>query len=450
MKVTFFGGAKSVTGANHLLEIGGKRILIDCGMQQGGKEETLWNYNDFPYDPASIDYLFLTHAHIDHIGRVPKLVREGFKGKIIATAPTIDLAKLSLVDSAGIIAREAEQFGKEPFFNMDDVQATDKYYVKHNYFDDLDLGNGIKVEILNAGHVLGSAMFRFEHEGTSITFTGDLGNDPSPLIPPSSFIEQTDYLVMESVYGNRNHDPSNIGSKLLKEIALETIERGGVLLIPSFSLERSQIVLYYLNNLIESNELPEIPVFLDSPLAIKMTEVFRKHVHYFKDEVKRQIMGGDDIFDFPKLTFTETVDDSKAIANAKSPKIIIAGNGMSTAGRILHHEKFFLSGEKNTLLVVGYQAQGSIARQIMDGAKTVKIHHKEVKAKAHLHEITAFSAHADQRQLRNFVHNKVKTKPKGVFIVQGDEEAAVSLGSKLEEDGFEVTIPEEGQSVDLF
>jgi metallo-beta-lactamase family protein len=449
MKVTFYGGAKSVTGANHLLEIGGKRILIDCGMQQGSKEATLWNYNDFKYDPKTIDYLFLTHAHIDHIGRVPKLVRDGFQGKIIATGPTIDLAKLSLSDSAGIIARESTRLGKEPFFVMDDVIKAQKQYVKHNYHDKMDLGNGVQLEILNAGHVLGSAMFRFEHEGKSITFTGDLGNDPSPLIPPSSIVKQTDYLVIESVYGNRNHDPSNIGSKLIKEIVLETIERGGVLMIPTFSLERSQVILYYLNNLIESGEVPEIPVFLDSPLAIKMTEIFRKNVQYFRDDVKKQIMGGDDIFDFPKLTFTESVDDSKAIASVKSPKIILAGNGMSTAGRILHHEKFFLGGAKNTLLVVGYQAQGSIARQIMDGAKTVRIHHKDVKANAHVHEITAFSAHADQRQLRHFVNSKVKNKPTKVFIVQGEEEPATALGEKLTEDGFDVVIPSEGDSVEL-
>lgn len=449
MKLYFHGGAKSVTGANHLLEVNGKKILVDCGMQQGSLEDSKWNYEDFPYDPAIIDYLFLTHAHIDHVGRVPKLVKDGFKGKIIATAPTIDLAKLSLVDSANIIKYEAEKLKLEPFFDMEDVQRAEKYYVKHNYNEEFSLGDGVNVEILNAGHVLGSAMFRFSANGKSITFTGDLGNDPSPLIPPSSFVDQTDYLVMESVYGNRNHDPSNIGSKLLKEIVLETIERGGTLMIPSFSLERSQIVLYYLNNMIENNEIPSIPVFLDSPLAIKMTEVFRKHVHYFKDEVKRQVMGGDDIFEFPKLTFSESVDNSKFIQKVKPPKIVIAGNGMSTAGRILYHEMDYLGNAKNTLLVVGYQSQGSVARQIREGSQTVRIHKKEIKVKAHLHEITAFSAHADQRQLRDFVNNKVKNKPNKVFLVQGEEEAAVSLSEKLIEDGHDVSIPSLGDSVDL-
>ncbi len=448
MKLTFHGGAKSVTGANHLLEVNGLKILVDCGMQQGSEQEEAWNYTDFKYDPATIDYLFLTHAHIDHIGRVPKLVRDGFKGKIIATGPTIDLAKISLIDSAGIIQRESEKKELEPFFTMDDVLKAEKYYTKHNYHDDLDLGSGVKVKIYNAGHVLGSSMYKFEADGKSILFTGDLGNDPSPLIRPSEIIGQVDYLVMESVYGDRKHDPSHIGSKLLKEIVLETIERKGTLMIPSFSLERSQIVLFYLNNMIESGEIPEIPVFLDSPLAIKMTEVFRKHKQYFNDEVKAQVNSGDDIFEFPKLTFTETVDQSKAIASVKSPKIVIAGNGMSTAGRILHHEKMYLPDAKNTLLIVGYQAQGSIGRQMREG-KPVKIHGKVIPARAHLHEITAFSAHADKTQLRAFALEHIKQHPKKVFIVQGDEEAAESLSKDLTEAGLDTIVPNLGDSFDL-
>lgn len=449
MKVTFYGGAKSVTGANHLLEIGGKRILVDCGMQQGTEEDELWNYEDFAYDPASIDYLFLTHAHIDHVGRVPKLVRDGFKGKIIGTGPTIDLAKLNLVDSANIVRRDSEKRERDPFFTMEDVERTDKFYVKHNYHDKINLGDGIEVEIFNAGHVLGSSMFKFSGEGKTILFTGDLGNDPSPLIRPSEDVDNVDFLVMESVYGDRNHDPSNIGSRLLKEIVLETIERGGTLMIPSFSLERSQIVLFYLNNMIEGKEIPEIPVFLDSPLAIKMTEVFRKHEQYFKDDVKKQVMSGDDIFDFPKLSFTKSVDDSKAIAGVPAPKIVIAGNGMSTAGRILHHEKQYLPDPKNTLLIVGYQTAGSVGRKMRDGEDHVKIHGKMIPARAHLHEITAFSAHADKRQLREFALKRMTSQPKKVFIVQGDEEAAQSLSEDLQSAGLETVVPQLGESFEL-
>ncbi len=441
MKLTFFAGAKTVTGANYLLEIGSKKVLIDCGMLQGVDFVETFNYQPFPYDPASIDYVFLTHAHIDHVGRVPKLVREGFKGKIIATAPTVELAKLALRDSVHIIEQESRELEKDPYYTMDDVQKTDKFWVKHNYHEVIDLGEGLSVQLLSAGHVLGSTMYRFVNEQTSVTFTGDLGNDPSPLIGPAEDISETDYLVMEAVYGDRDHDPAKIGSKLLKEIIEETIGRGGTLLIPSFALERTQVLLYYLNNMIEQGKIPQVPVFVDSPLAIKMTNVFSKQIQYFRKELVTQVNGGDKIFEFPGLRFTETVEESKAINNHKGPKIIIAGNGMSTAGRILHHEKFNLSDPKNTVLIVGYQVKNSLGRQLLDGKKKVRIHRKEVEVRADVHQITAFSAHADKRQLIDFVTQKVHNKPKRIFIVQGEENAAEHLAFELDQRGYNAYVP---------
>lgn len=449
MKLTFFGGTRSVTGGNHLLEHNGVKILIDCGMLQGEKFVEDFNYQPFPYDPAEIDYLFVTHAHIDHIGRIPKLVRDGFKGKIIATGPTIDLAQISLRDSVRIVAREAQDLGLEPFFTMDDVEATDKYFTKQNYNDVIKLKGGGQLEIFNGGHVLGSAIFKITYDGTSVTFLGDLGNNPSPLMPAPQKIGKTDYVVTDSVYGDRTHDPAKIGSKLLKEVIEETISRGGTLMIPSFALERTQILLFYINNMVEAGEIPSVPIFIDSPLASKMTDIYRKSTQYFKREVQKQIRGGDDIFEFPNLEFTIEKEESKAIANHKGPKIIIAGNGMSTAGRILFHEKVYLANEKNTVLIVGYQVEGSLGRQLLDKKSEVKIMKKVVPVRAHVHQISAFSAHADNPQLRHFMKENIENKPKKIFVIQGGENAAEQLASDLREDGFDAYAPIYKESFEL-
>lgn len=448
MKLTFFGGAKSVTGANYLLEHNGVRMLIDCGMFQGIEYVEQINYEDFPYDPVSIDYLFLTHGHIDHIGRVPKLVRDGFKGKIIATDATIDLGRLSLRDSARIIAQEARRFRRTPFFTIDDVEDCDHYFEKHHYEDVIELGPGMKVQLFSAGHVLGSTMYKFTLDGKIISFTGDIGNTPAPLIGPPDILGRTDYLVMESAYGDRSHAPAKIGAALLKEVIVETIKRGGTALIPSFALERTQILLYYINNMIENKEIPQIPIFVDSPLAIRITEVYKEYQHYFKTTVKDQIQSGDQIFDFPGLTLTDTVEQSKAINNAVGPKVIIAGNGMSTAGRILHHEKKYLSDPKNTVIIVGYQVKGSLGRALLDKQKIVKIYDKMVKNKADIHQISSFSAHADNPQLKTFVLENCEVTEK-IFIVQGEENAAEQLAFELDELGYDAYAPNYRESFDL-
>lgn len=450
MKLTFFGGAKSVTGGNYLLEHEGLKILVDCGMFQGLDYVDNINYEDFPYDPSEIDYLFVTHGHIDHIGRIPKLVRDGFHGKIIATEPTIDLAYVSLTDSTRIIAEEAERLGKdEPFFTQPDVDATRKYYEKHTYGDKIKLGGKASAEIFSAGHVLGSAMYKFTFGSKTISFTGDLGNSPAPLIGPPDVLGHTDYLVIESAYGDRTHEPANIGAKLLQEVVVETINRGGVLMIPSFALERTQILLFYLNNMINEKLIPETPIFVDSPLAQKMTKIYQKYNHYFKKDVQTQISKGDDIFDFPGLKMTGSVRESKSIKDVEGPKIIIAGNGMSTAGRILHHELRYLSDKKNTMLIVGYQVKNSVGRQILDGKNLVRIHKKTVKVKADVHQISAFSAHADNPQLISFVENNIENRPKKIFVVQGEENAAWQLAQDLNDRGFEALAPDYKDSFEL-
>lgn len=450
MKLTFFGGAKSVTGANYLLEHDGLRILVDCGMLQGEHYVESFNYEEFPYDPATIDFLFITHGHIDHIGRIPKLVRDGFKGRIIATEPTIELAKLSLKDSLKIISEEARHIGKEPFFMLPDLEAAEQYYESHRYGESIDLNGKGKVEIYSAGHVLGSAMYRFHLGGKTIVFTGDLGNKPAPLIGPPDVIAGTDYLVIESAYGDREHPPAKLGTRLLQEVVIETIQRGGTLIIPSFALERTQIVLFHLNNFIENKIIPSVPVFVDSPLAIAITQVYKRFENYFKPDVQSQIRSGDQIFDFPRLEFTKTPEESKAINKVKGPKIIIAGNGMSTGGRILFHEMRYLPEEKNTILLVGYQVAHSLGRQILDRKKVVHIYGKEIEVKADVHQISSFSAHADNPQLISFVENNLGgSKPKQIFVVQGEENAAWQLAQDLNDRGFTARAPDYKDSVEL-
>ena len=449
MKVTFFGGSKTVTGANYLIEYDGAKLLVDCGMLQGVDFVEHLNYDPFPFDPATIDYLFVTHSHIDHVGRVPKLVRDGFRGKIVCTAPSADLAKLSLRDSVQIIAQEARLRGKPPFFTMADVQASDQYFEPHNYFETIKLPGGANVKILSAGHVLGSAMYTFEIEGKILTFTGDLGNAPAPLIGPPDHVGPTDYLVIESAYGDRKHPPQQAGMERLREIVEQTIKRGGTLLIPSFALERTQIVLFHLNNLVESGAIPAIPVYVDSPLAINITKVYRKYESYFKSDIQSQIAHGDQIFDFPMLRMSSSQDESKAINRVKGPKIIIAGNGMSTGGRILFHEMRYLSNPNNTILLVGYQVQNSLGRQILDRKDYIHIFGKKIELRAHVEQISSFSAHADNPQLIHFVTNNITNQPREIFVVQGEETAAEQLAFDLSELGYKAYAPHYNESFTL-
>lgn len=449
MKLYFLGGAKSVTGANYLLEYSGGRILIDCGMLQGGDFVEDVNYEPFPYDPSIIDYLFITHSHIDHVGRVPKLIRDGFKGKIICTRPSVELAMLSLHDSVRIIAQEARLRGRAPFFTLPDVEAMEQHFVPQDYFDKISLPGGASVTVLSAGHVLGSAMYRFDIDGKVITFTGDLGNAPAPLIGPPDHVGATDYLVIESAYGDRKHPPLQEGMERLKEIVKATIKRNGTLLIPSFALERTQIVLFHLNNLVESGTIPAIPVYVDSPLAIGITKVYRKFESYFKQGIQSQIASGDKIFDFPMLRMSATRDDSKAINNVKGAKIIIAGNGMSTGGRILYHEMRYLSNPNNAILLVGYQVQNSLGRQILDRKNFIHILGKKIEVRAHVEQISSFSAHADNPQLIKFVTNNITNMPKQIFVVQGEENAAEQLAFDLDELGYDAYAPHYKEVFDL-
>lgn len=453
MKLTFYGGAKTVTGANYVLECGKSKVMVDCGIFQGSSELDFLNTEEFQYDVKSISHVFITHSHQDHCGRIPKLVKEGFTGQIISTAPTKDMMIVALEDSARLIERSAEESGWPPIYKSIDVKNSAKLMKGYKYGDFIKISPNISVQILNAGHILGSAMYQFTlKDGKKtrvVTFTGDLGNHPSPLLPKHSPIDFTDYLIIESAYGDRNHESPVEGKAILKKIIKDTIWQKGVLIIPSFAIERTQVLLKEINDLVESKELPKFPIFIDSPLAIKMTRIYQKYTGFFNQNIKHIIKSGDDIFDFPGLQFTENKNESKEINNVRSPKVIIAGSGMSTGGRILYHEKLYLPSSKNTILFVGYQVYGTLGRKIFEGEPVVNIMGQPVRVKAQIRAIGGYSAHADQRQLINFV-DEIKEKPKHVYIVQGEYKASFTLKKKIiSQLGVDAHVPKFEETIEI-
>jgi metallo-beta-lactamase family protein len=449
LKLSFCGGANSVTGANFLLESPKYKILVDCGLEQGDQNAAAFNRRPFPYDPATIDILFLTHAHTDHLGRIPKLIREGFKGKIYSTPETKELAVLMLHDTLKLLTQEAVRDGVLPIYEEKDVENTFNYWQTIPYHQNEEFLDGFSVYFKNAGHVLGSAIIEITYNGKKIVFTGDLGNSPSPLLPDTEAVTDADYLLMESVYGDRNHESQPDRQNKFEDVIEDTIKRNGVLLIPTFSLEKAQIIIYEMNNLIEKGRIPVVPVYIDSPLAIGITEIYKKHWKDFNKEAQAIISKGDDIFNFPKLRFVSTSLESKEILNTSNPKVIIAGSGMSNGGRIQHHEINYLSDPKNTLLFIGYQAAGSAGRQIEDGARTINMLGQNVTIKCQIAKIEGFSSHKDSEHLFQFVENTADTVKK-VFVVMGETKSALFLVQRLRDYlGINAYHPREGESVML-
>jgi metallo-beta-lactamase family protein len=448
--VTFYGGTGSVTGANFLLEdlVEGKRLLVDCGLFQGSRFYDAKNSDRFPYDPSQIDYLIVTHAHLDHIGRIPKLIHDGFKGVIYSTAPTKEIAYLSLHDSLRLMQREAEATGRQMSYDERDVEQSMNLWETFDYHQEFTVGR-FQVRFADAGHILGSVMVEIRHEGKKIVFTGDLGNSPAPLLRDTEELVDATYLVMESVYGDRNHENRDDRRHKLREVIKNTISRGGTLLIPAFSIERTQEILFEIENMVEASEIPLVPVFLDSPLGIKVTSVYKKYKQYLNKDASYINDTGDGVFRFPQLHTTLTTESSKAIRRANPRKIIIAGSGMSTGGRILHHEKAHLSDPKSTLLLMGYQSAGSMGRVIQDGAKMVKIFGEEVAVNAEVVSISGYSAHKDSDHLLEFVQDSAATL-KNVFVVMGEPKAALFLVQRIRDYlGLNATAPEEAERVEL-
>lgn len=449
MKLKFYGAAGEVTGSNHILEGDGVSVMIDCGFFQGVKVCDDKNNEKFPYNPATIDALFVTHAHLDHIGRIPKLMNEGFKGRIYSTPPTRDIAKLMLEDTLRVITREAKTDGHEPLYHEDAVKKAFEHWEAIPYDKDVVFKNDLHVRFRDAGHILGSAMIEMTRGGKKLIFSGDLGNSPSPLMPDTALLSDVDYLVMEAVYGDRVHEDLEERANHLKNVILETIARGGTLMIPAFSIERTQDLLFELNEMVEGNKIPEVPVFVDSPLAIKVTEVFSDSKSYFNKDIQNTIRGGDDIFKFPKLRFTESSQDSIAIKDVPNPKIIIAGSGMSNGGRILHHERNYLGDPKSTLLLVGYQAVGTLGRSLQEGMKSVRIFDEDVPVRAKVVTIQGYSAHKDMNALLEFV-TEMQGSLKKVFVVHAELGAGLFFAQRVRDYlGVDARVPKSGDEIEI-
>ena len=447
-KITFYGGTGTVTGANFLLEVDGRRILVDCGLTQGVKVADDVNWDPFPYDPKTIDTLFVTHGHVDHIGRIPKLIHEGFQGQIYSTEPTRAIALPMLEDTAGILSNNTE-LGLDKIYTAENIARALSLWQGLSYHETITITPNLTASFLNAGHILGSAMVLFTIAGKKILFTGDLGNSPSPLLPDPDKITDVDYLVMESVYGDRNHESRDIRRRRLAEVIQDNHRRRGTLIIPTFSLERSQELLFELDALHEGNRIPVMPIFFDSPLAIRLTDVFKQYKSYFNETAQRAISPGKYLFDFPGLHNTLKTEESKMIAEVPGPKIVIAGSGMSTGGRVVHHEKQYLPELKNTLLLTGYQAIGTPGRLIEEGLKKVHITGDDVIIRAHIEKISGYSGHLDGDGLLNFV-SEMADNVKKVFVVMGEPKSSMFLVQKLRDNlAIEAYAPERGQSVEL-
>lgn len=448
-KITFHGGTGSVTGANFLLEIDGKKILVDCGLTQGAKVADDVNWDPFPYDPKSIDILFVSHAHVDHLGRIPKLIKEGFRGKIYSTHPTHELAQPMLEDTAGILSKNTDA-GLDEIYTEENIKITLSLWKGFKYHEKITITENLEVSFLNAGHILGSAMIEFVYNGKKILFTGDLGNSPSPLLPDTEKVTDADYIVMESVYGDRNHESRSDRRRFLEATIEDNYKRKGTLVIPTFSLERSQELLFELDSLVENNRIPVMPIFFDSPLAIRLTEIFKRNKEYLNETAQKAMSANDKfLFDFPGLHHTLKSEESKMILNVPNPKIVIAGSGMSTGGRVVHHEKNYLPDPNNTLLLTGYQSVGTPGRLIREGLKKVRITGEDVDVRAHIVTISGYSGHKDSDGLLSFVED-MQDSVKKVFVVMGEPKSSMFLVQKLRDNlGIEAYAPEQGSSVIL-
>ena len=448
LKITFCSGAGTVTGANFLLEGNGKKFLIDCGLIQGEKFMDELNWVEFPYNAPEIDILFITHCHIDHIGRIPKLINEGFKGKIISTIPSKEITKIMLDDTAHLLSRETD-LGLDKIYTEENIKKAMDLWETLDYGQKLNVDHGFQFSYKDAGHILGSGMLEIIYNNKKIIFTGDLGNSPSPLLPDTEKIKNVDYLIMESCYGDRNHEERDERKKKLEDIIKENYNRKGTMIIPTFSLERTQELLYEINSLVENKIVPEMPIFLDSPLSIKLTDVYLKYGKYFNQKAKDTIATGDKLFTFPGLVETPETEDSKAILGVPSPKIIIAGSGMSNGGRILHHEKNYLPNKNDTILLTGYQSVGTLGRTIEDGAKMVHIMGEEVRIRANVAKISGYSGHKDSDHLVQFVEDTASTVKK-VFVVMGEPKSSMFLAQRLKDNlGVNAYTPNSGDSVEI-
>ena len=461
MEIQFIGAAHEVTGSQHLLTINSKKILLDCGMFQGHRKETFEKNRQFTYDPSGIDVMLLSHAHIDHCGNIPNLVRKGFNGHIYTTSATVDLCQIMLRDSAYLqerdvtyVNRERIKKGKTPFealYTVDDVEKAMKHFIGVQYDKPINVSPGVNATFRDAGHILGSAGISLEIEepGKKINFgfSGDIGRPGTPILHDPDILRNLDVLIMESTYGNRIHPVSNEVEEELTKIIQKTISAGGKVIIPAFAVGRTQLLVYILHKLWQQNRIPLFSIYVDSPLALKATEIFRLHPECFDQETYRLFLNDhEDPFGFEKLIYTRSVDDSKALNDLKVPYVVISASGMAEGGRILHHLKNNIGNKNNLILFVGYAAKNTLARKIMDGDEWVSIFGDMYEVKSKVEKMDYFSGHADQKELLDYLNFNPPEKLKNIFLVHGEEDQAIPLMDKIKNKGYEsVKYPTPGE-----
>ena len=464
MKLSFYGADQCVTGSCHCLEVNGRRILVDCGLQQGRDEVS----NDaFPFAANDIDFVLVTHAHIDHTGRIPMLVKQGFQGRIVATRLTADLMDIMLQDSAHIQEsdaewknRKAERSGAprvEPLYTIEDAQRVSQYMTTSEYIQPLDLCEGVRVEFVDAGHLLGSASILVTATEGGITkqivFSGDIGNVDQPIIRDPTYLTGADYVVMESTYGDRNHTEVWSYTDDLAKIIDETIAKGGNVVIPSFAVGRTQELLYFIREIKDKNlvkSVKDFPVYVDSPLAKRATTIFCGDLRgYLDEEALALVQDGTHMFNFPGLHLTETVEESKLLNMDRTPKVILSASGMCDAGRIRHHLKYNLWRPESSIVFVGFQSPGTLGRTLLDGAPSVKLFGEEVAVRAKVVNFQGLSSHADHDHLVNWISQFKEPKPQHVFVVHGDREVAPVFAQTVTQLGFAAHAPQYTESYDL-
>lgn len=467
MKISFLGATKIVTGSNFLIETKNTKFLIDCGMFQGNKSINRMNYEPFGFDPKKIDFMVLSHAHIDHSGRIPKLVKEGFNGDIYCTKATADLCSIMLPDSGHIQEMENEWDNRkrkrsgeklrEPLYTVKEAEESLRYFRPVLYDQKIEVNEEIVLRFRDAGHILGSSIIELwikeDNKKAKLVFSGDLGRKDRPILRDPSLIEETDYLIIESTYGNRLHPPSKDDAKKLISIINTTARRGGNVVIPSFAVERAQDIIYELNKYYteyiknEDQGFLKVPVYIDSPLTVSATEIFLRNPDCFDEESLKLIKIGNNPLDFPNLKFTKTTEESKQLNIIKESKVIISASGMCTAGRIKHHLKHNLWRRESSIVFVGYQAEGTLGRRIKEGEKVVKIFGEEIRVNAEIYSLEGFSGHADRDGLMWWMRS-FKNKPKKIFIVHGEEQSTKEISKRIEEElKIKTHIPELGESL---
>jgi len=461
MKIEFHGAARTVTGSQHLLNLNGRRLLLECGLFQGRRKEAYNINKNLPFDPGNVDAMVLSHAHIDHSGNIPNLTSNGFRGHIYTTKATMDLCGIMLRDSAYLQEKDIQYVNKirakkgknpfEPVYTIEQAEAAMQHFVGLPYDRAYELLPGVRVTFRDAGHILGSAgvLLEITENGRSLRFgfTGDIGREDVPILRDPNRLRDLDVLIMESTYGDRLHKPRGDVEEELARLVRETAKRGGKVIIPAFAVGRTQTLVYILHKLFDQNRIPDIPIFVDSPLACKATDIYRIHPECFDRETRRVFLRDEeDPFGFSRLTAVRETDKSKELNELAGPAVIISASGMAEGGRILHHLKNNIGKRENLLLFVGYAASYTLARKIMDGAKEVRIFDETYRVKAQVHSMDAFSGHADRDEMLQYLEAIPPKRLKHLFLVHGEEDQALPFRERLLNKGYRnVHFPESGE-----